>query len=196
MSRNYGKTWLLLVSATLNSGTPWILLGKSSSALSTSLLPVTNHSFPTHFSPAFLPPFVTSKDRAGFDLSPDLTSLGDWSHLRLHNCITMYSALWSNLRDPRLYCIDLDGFFFRFSTCIFRYIYHSAILRASHSPTSTTPTIRPSNHQSNVAITVFLLSRIHFFVFCVIFRKRSKNLSLTDHLKIFSLKFAWTRRKI
>ena len=102
MSRNYGKTWLLLVSATLNSGTPWILLGKSSSALSTSLLPVTNHSFPTHFSPAFLPPFVTSKDRAGFDLSPDLTSLGDWSALKTPSifvllCIRLFGATYEIL---------------------------------------------------------------------------------------------------
>ena len=142
MSRNYGKTWLLLVSATLNSGTPWILLGKSSSALSTSLLPVTNHSFPTHFSPAFLPPFVTSKDRAGFDLSPDLTSLGDWSHLRLHICITMYSALWSNLRDPRLYCIDLDGFFS--VLCL----YFSIYIPLRHSSSVTFPHINNTHYST------------------------------------------------
>jgi hypothetical protein len=42
MSKKCGKTWLLWDSATLSSGTPWILRGRSYSVLSTLLLRVTN----------------------------------------------------------------------------------------------------------------------------------------------------------
>ena len=57
--------------------------------------------------------------------------------------------------DSRLYCINLTGVFF-WSLCSNFSIYTIlTILRASPSPHINT-LIRLSNHQSNVAITVFL----------------------------------------
>ena len=75
------------------------------------------------------------------------------------------------------------SFFFFFGSLL-DILYRSTILRALHFPisSSSTPTIRLSNHQSNVAITVLALEKRSFPV-CVIFTKFST--SLNDHLNFF-----------